>query len=311
MGLFEKPALKRLPVDAPIEDFISAIEKDGGCIVTNYISLSDLAKANAEVKPYLDADKPWQGKMFPPETRRCYRLLSNSPTCREKMFMHPLYQALGEHFLAETNPTWYDEKCYYYTSHPLLSAALGIDVRPGAVGQRLHRDDKMYHTVHSDATKTGYTKNRDNGFGVFIPGIQMTEKNGATRMIPGSHLWGDSHGANTKDAIYACLCPGEAFFMLASTFHGGSTNHTASENRLLYVLFMCKGTLRSEFALHLEYPPEVARHFGKDVQARLGYKISSPNCGMVDMRDPGWLLEEKVEGEGDEVGIRDPDPDNE
>lgn len=33
-----------------------------------------------------------QGKLFPPETRRCNRLLWRSPTCREKFFMHPLYQ---------------------------------------------------------------------------------------------------------------------------------------------------------------------------------------------------------------------------
>lgn len=42
----------------------------------------------------------------------------------------------------------------------------------------------------------------------------------------------------------------------------------------------------------LEYPPEVAKHYSKALQARLAYKISSPNAGMVDMRDPGFLLED-------------------
>jgi hypothetical protein len=56
----QKPTLQRIPVDAPIEDFIEAITKDGGCICTDFVTPGDIAAANAEVKPYLDADKPWQ-----------------------------------------------------------------------------------------------------------------------------------------------------------------------------------------------------------------------------------------------------------
>ncbi len=92
MGSVAKPTLQRINVDAPIEEFIEAIKKDGGCICTNFVSPEVIAKANAEVKPFLDADKPWQGKLFPPETRRCNRLIERSATCREKFFMHPLYQ---------------------------------------------------------------------------------------------------------------------------------------------------------------------------------------------------------------------------
>src|ERR1700712_1393898 len=90
-------------------------------------------------------------------------------------------------------------------------------------------------TRHTDATKTGYVKGRDNGFGVFVPGIKTTKQNGATRCIPGSHLWGDDHGAdkNSPDVVYAELEVGEAFFMLASTFHAGSTNFTQDENRIM------------------------------------------------------------------------------
>lgn len=60
MGSIERPQLQRIPVDAPIEEFIEAIKKDGGCICTGYVTAEDVAAANAEVKPFLDADKPWQ-----------------------------------------------------------------------------------------------------------------------------------------------------------------------------------------------------------------------------------------------------------
>lgn len=75
----------------------------------------------------------------------------------------------------------------------------------------------------------------------------------------------------------------------------GSRNNSKDQNRLVYAMFMCKGTLRQEFATLVEYPPEVAKHFSRELQARLGYKISSPNCGMVDMRDPSFLLDDDLD----------------
>ena len=60
MGSISHPQLRRIPVGAPIEEFIDAITKDGGCICTNFSTLEEVTQANAEVKPFLDTDKPWQ-----------------------------------------------------------------------------------------------------------------------------------------------------------------------------------------------------------------------------------------------------------
>jgi hypothetical protein len=53
-------------VDEPIEKFIEVIKRDGGCICTNYVTPEEVAQANAEVKPFLDADKPWQVSCISP-----------------------------------------------------------------------------------------------------------------------------------------------------------------------------------------------------------------------------------------------------
>ena len=163
----------------------------------------------------------------------------------------------------------------------------------------------MYHTWHSDATQTGWTTGRENGFGLFVPGIRTTIENGATRVIPGSHLWGDNCGASPSDPniVYAEMELGRRLSCWHRTFHGRSTNYSKGENRLLYAMFMCKGTLRQEFATLVEYPPEVVKGWSRAVTARLGYKISSPNCGMVDMRDPSFLLEDVFDPEAPNVDI--------
>jgi ectoine hydroxylase-related dioxygenase (phytanoyl-CoA dioxygenase family) len=94
---------------------------------------------------------------------------------------------------------------------------MSVTVRPSADGQRLHRDDKMDHIWHSDATKTVLTAGRGNGFGLFVLGIETSAENGATRMIPGSHLGGDDGGANPQDPndTYAEMEVGEPAFMIA------------------------------------------------------------------------------------------------
>lgn len=66
---------------------------------------------------------------------------------------------------------------------------------------------------------------------------------------------------------------GKAAFMRASTYHGGSTNNSKDENRMLFAIFMYKGTLRQEFATLIEYPPEVAKGFSQECQQ--GWAIRS------------------------------------
>ena len=46
--------------------------------------------------------------------------------------------------------------------------------------------------------------------------------------------------------VYAELNKGDAFFMFASCFHGGSANSTADSYRLVYSTFVTRGWLRQE-----------------------------------------------------------------
>ncbi|KAK1149619.1 hypothetical protein N8T08_005168 [Aspergillus melleus] len=64
-----------------------------------------------------------------------------------------------------------------------------MGIRPGTKAKKLHRDDKNPHKRHAPA-KT-YHRNRDMLLGLFMPGCDTTQVIGATRVVPGSHLWGD------------------------------------------------------------------------------------------------------------------------
>ena len=71
--------------------------------------------------------------------------------------------------------------------------------------------------------------NREVSIGCFVGGSRTTKENGATRFIPGSHLWAREERPDNKMAVYAELGKGDAFFMLSSCYHAGSANTTEGE----------------------------------------------------------------------------------
>lgn len=178
-------------------------------------------------------------------------------------------------------------------SRPLLSIAITMDIRPGTAAQRLHRDDKNHHARHTAATS--YTKGRDMLLGLFIPDCDTFRENGATRVVPGSHLWDDSRpdfGVDgSKGVVDAELKAGEAFVMLGSLYHGGGEFSKAVGNRMVHIMFMCSGVHRQEEVPWLAYPVEEVKTYSRIVQDRLGYKQSEPNLGWVDLKSPDFMLE--------------------
>ena len=223
------------------------------------------------------------------------RLIRRSATVREKFFADPLHQALCEHFLALETTNWYGDAPSTNVSHPLLSIAITFDIPPGTPAQGLHRDDKNHHARHSRQDR--YEQGRDILLGLFVPGCDTSAANGATRVVPGSHLWGDDQpdfgGGGVVDAE---MKVGEAFLMLGSLYHGGGAyprplTTTARESRTVHAMFSCTGVHRQEEVSFLSYPVDEVKTYSRIVQERLGWKQSEPNLGWVDLKSPEFLLD--------------------
>jgi hypothetical protein len=50
------PSVQRIPYDAPREQFINALKKDGCVIVQNFTTLETLEQARLEVEPWLNKE---------------------------------------------------------------------------------------------------------------------------------------------------------------------------------------------------------------------------------------------------------------
>ncbi|KAF2501518.1 hypothetical protein BU16DRAFT_477258 [Lophium mytilinum] len=287
------PVLRRIPYDSPRSAFIEALENNGCVIVQNFTTQEALAEAKKDVQPYLDVEEPASSVgALQGSTKTCTRLIGRSATVREKFLADELYQDMVEHFLAIESTCYYGANATTTTCHPLLSVSITVDMRPGTLAQQLHRDDKNHHARHTAVPY--YQRNRDVLLGLFVPDCATRRENGATRVVPGSHLWGDAKpdfGDGSKGVVDVEMEAGDAFLMLGSLYHGGGQFMLEEGSRMMHIMFCCAGNMRQEEISFLSYPVEEVKEYSKVVQDRLGWTQSEPNLGWVDLKSPEFMLQ--------------------
>ena len=113
--------------------------------------------------------------------------------------------------------------------------------------------------------------------------------NGATQVVPGSHLWPLDRTAKPEEIIQAEMTAGSALLYLGSTIHGGGANRTDSARRRGMFLGYVVGWLRTEENTFLTVPIEKVRAMPLRIQELLGYKAHMA-IGVVDVGSPMKLL---------------------
>ncbi|KAF2792441.1 phytanoyl-dioxygenase family protein [Melanomma pulvis-pyrius CBS 109.77] len=272
-------------------DVTSSLIKNGGCVLRNVVSVTDLALIEKDIRPWIEKDRPWAGDFFPPETRRVMGLVEKSQVFTERIPGNQLFREVCDTLLTSVHESWLGQKLEASVSRPQLNNTIVFSIGPGARRQELHRDDMNWHNeLPTLASHEDYEVGRDAAIGFFVAGKKTTKANGATRFIPRSHLWAKTQPPNEDLAFYAELEPGDAFIMLASAYHGGSANTTTNEERLILSCFMTKGVLRQEENQYLANSLESVKRYSPDIQKMIGYQVSNPFLGWVNLEDPRQLL---------------------
>jgi ectoine hydroxylase-related dioxygenase (phytanoyl-CoA dioxygenase family) len=111
--------------------------------------------------------------------------------------------------------------------------------------------------------------------GCLIAGSRATKKNGATAVIPGSHLWPHDRIPQLEECTYAEMEPGSALFTLGSTYHGAGENKCTVEDpealRTLFAVFAQRDYFRQDQEEILSTPIEIARKLPEDILRLTGY----------------------------------------
>ncbi|CAF0770345.1 unnamed protein product [Didymodactylos carnosus] len=276
-----RASIARIPaMNATAEnEIVEHLERDGVVIVTGMFSRDHIEQVKQDLVPHFDSDVVDQSGFFPSTTQRATGLFSISRACVD-LAMHPLYLTVANRMLTSIYTFYRGSEKHTAVSKPIISSTVGFRVNPGGRQQALHRDDTDYHTRACD---------RPMMIGCVTALTRTHKNNGATIVIPGSHLWEDEDRVPlVEEAVPAELEPGDATIFLGNVYHAGGGNITQDERRETAGVFMAKGFYRQAENEYLMVPPERC----KEIQLTpaelrvLGYGISQPSCGFVNYKDP-------------------------
>jgi ectoine hydroxylase-related dioxygenase (phytanoyl-CoA dioxygenase family) len=114
----------------------------------------------------------------------------------------------------------------------------------------------------------------------------FTERNGATRVIPGSHRFDDGLRFDEKDTEPAEMLAGSVLLYTGAVYHGAGANRS-DETRTGLNLTYARAWLRQEENQYLAVPPETARELPESLLRLMGYARGAYALGYVDdLRDP-------------------------
>ncbi|MGH9214143.1 MAG: phytanoyl-CoA dioxygenase family protein [Acidimicrobiales bacterium] len=245
---------------------VAQIEQQGYTIVVDAIDvdlLDELDEALERLEADLGivpADNDFEGR----QTVRIYNLLVHG-TVFERVPVHPNVLSVVEGVL--------DDGC-------LLSSLSSIAIGADETAQPIHADDQLIPIPKPHPPTVCNTMWALTDF---------TGANGATRLVPGTHLDQSPEYGRHYDSIPAEMARGSVLIWHGSLWHGGGANTTA-ERRVGLACNYCAGYIRQQENQQLGIPRAVARGFDRRLARLCGYGIYSGLIGHIDKHDPIELL---------------------
>ena len=265
-------AVVTLDSTASLGEILSVMERDGAVIVANLLSndlvqqlRADLDTVTQNMHVGTRSGDPIVEKFWGTHTKRFGRLAQRSPAFIE-VLTHPLMTAISNELLLDNAVDWW------------LNSAQMMVIGPGENAQVLHRDVNnwpFFETPESPEVTVSW----------MLALGEFTKENGATNVVPGSHLWSDFSDRSCGHLVeHAEMAPGSGLLYAGRTLHGGGANTSVDNWRMGMHVSHVVGWLTPEEALPIANPWEVVRKFSPEVQRRLGwrcYEADSVNSGRL------------------------------
>lgn len=256
------------------EDLIDTLEENGCVIITELMNNKDLESLQKELEPVFSQTPNSSGTFHGFNTRRFGGIVKKSPTSHN-LITHPLILEIMDDILG------------LHCSRYQLSLTQAIRIYPGEAAQIIHTDDTMYPFSHPL---------NQSMVNVMWACSDFTAENGATRLIPGSHLWDEEKRKDPKsyamaeDMTQPAIMPkGSALIYFGSLWHSGGAN-TSDETRTGLVFSYNLGWLRQAENQYLSVPKDTARQLSPKLRELIGYAVHEPNLGWYEGQSPEKYL---------------------
>lgn len=272
-----------LPGDAGVEDIIEAVDADGVAIVRDFVTADWLERFNAEIQPAVDKARRYVfgneaiDEFLGDRTVRLHGLVAKAPSFAELMIDARLL-TLMDHYLLP------------HCSSYLFSAGELIEIRGGETAQRFHVDDGSWPVWPRVGAKLLQMN-------IMLAGTDFTATNGATLVVPGSHLWEDEREPAAEEVAQAVMPTGSIAVIRGDCTHAGGANTDGARRRAISFSY-CLGWLRPVENSYLNLPLEVVARLPVRARELLGYEIydgsgreNSGFLGYYEMGSPRALFE--------------------
>jgi len=183
----------------------------------------------------------------------------------------------------------------------LVSSLASISLAPGETAQVIHADDQI-----QPLTKPHVATVCNSMWAL----TDFTEANGATRIVPGSHLWQspryghDGQPTESVTSIPAEMSRGSVLVWHGSTWHGGGANVTSDDVRIGVAMNYCAGFIRQQENQQLGIPSELMATFSPELRQLCGLGMYRGLTGNIEKQSPASLLF----GDAPEVQLWDAEP---
>jgi ectoine hydroxylase-related dioxygenase (phytanoyl-CoA dioxygenase family) len=258
---------RELAADPEADAHASTIRREGYLVLPGVLAAGQVAALRAALAPWLQGQLMGRNDFEGFQTERVYALLAKDPALA-LLVEHPRLLAIVDRLLAP---------------HYLLSAFLAIHVHPGETPQGWHFDDGGCRVPRPRAMY---------GVSAIWALDDFTAENGATQVIPRSHLWGDdAPPPDGREAVSICMPAGSVLVLAGSLVHRGGAS-SGRTTRLGVTPQYCQPWLRQLENMALAVPPQLAAGLSPRVQELLGYSIAEPSfMGYVDGLHPKRLVD--------------------
>ena len=247
------------------------IRTQGYTVIEGFMDAGTVAAVRAGLAPYMGAHhgrNDFEGF----KTERVYTLVARAKVF-EDLAEDARVLALLDRFL---QPGY------------LLTASQSIQINPGETAQAVHFDDGFYRLPRPRPAVS---------FTLIAAVDAFTPTNGATEVIPGSHLWSQDEidARRAVGELETQLRPmevqaGACFVMSGALLHRGGGNRS-DRPRLAFTNQYCEPWARPQENFFLAIPKEDVRRMSPRLQTLLGYDIWPPFMGMVTASHPAKALD--------------------
>ncbi len=250
-----------------IDEHLARIEIDGYTVVEDAIDratidalLADVARI-VESTGVVPSDNSFEGA----STTRVYNLLAHGGPW-PNVPLHPTVLPIAEAVLG---------------GQILVSSLSSIAIGPGETAQPIHADDQVMPITRPHVPVVCNSMWALTDF---------TEANGATRIVPGSHLFDHNpeYGSH-PGSIPAEMPAGSILVCNGSLWHGGGAN-TTDRTRVGIAMNYCAGWIRQQENQQLGIPGEVLAGFSPKLRDLCGLGVYRGLIGHIDKQTPAQHL---------------------